>query len=454
MPEVKEQKQATTRDFLSVIFRRKWVIIGLFVITTVTVIAMNLGSKIYYESEARILINRGQGRSVLGSPFGLLPWEEELSSEIELVKSLPVAQRAQQILEDSLAAGALDREITLNQWAIDAGVVGESNVLAVSYQDEDPANCVPAASAVAEAYIAYHTESLIAPRLEEFFEEETNSIKQRLSDFEEARKRLLVDQGAVDVSREKQELLRLLSEAESDLSELSATIAEQEATLSILRSIPGAEAAGTADLGAFASPGNESLIAELRRLIAMKRADLSTLRSRYTEEHPEVVALSVEIQNTEELLSQEIAAKVAVDEAKLKVLRSKEKAITTNIESLRDHLHQLPELEAQLTLIEGTMTALRANYSALLERWQQVKINMATASPRFVVSLLSPAGRPVARNTRDYVRIALAPVFSIVIGLGLAFFLDSIDHSFKTITEVEEYAKLPVLGSIVEIKKE
>jgi len=453
MPEGTDQKQATTRDFLSVIFRRKWVIIGLFAITTTVVVLMNLESTIYYESDARILINRGQGRSVLGSPFGLLPWEEELSSEIELVKSVPVTQRAQAILDDSLATGALDRKITLKTSGVDAGVVGESNVIAVSYRDTDPANCKPVTNALAEAYIAYHTESLVTPKLEEFFENETKSIRQRLREFEEERRRILEQGGAADVKQEEQALLRLLGEAESEMAEVSTQIAEQEATLRILRSIPGAREAEEADLAAYASPGNESLIAELRRNLTLKKADLNSLLSRYTEEHPEVVALREEIKNTQTLLDREVATKVAVEDAKLEVLKSKKKALAANISSLRTHLSRLPKLSAEITMIDGTMMALRANYGSLLERWQQVKVNMATASPRYIVSLLSPASEPVARNTRDYVRIALAPIFSIVIGLGLAFFLDSIDHSFKTVAEVEEYVGVPVLGSIVELKK-
>ena len=47
-------------------------------------------------------------------------------------------------------------------------------------------------------------------------------------------------------------------------------------------------------------------------------------------------------------------------------------------------------------------------------------------------------------------RLALGPILSIVIGLGLAFFLESMDHSVKSRAEAEEYLDTPVLATIAE----
>ncbi|HEU4928714.1 MAG TPA: capsular biosynthesis protein, partial [Candidatus Krumholzibacteria bacterium] len=47
-----------------------------------------------------------------------------------------------------------------------------------------------------------------------------------------------------------------------------------------------------------------------------------------------------------------------------------------------------------------------------------------------------------------FVRLALGPILSIIIGLGLAFFLESMDHSVKSRAEAEEYLDAPVLGTI------
>jgi capsular polysaccharide biosynthesis protein len=69
------------------------------------------------------------------------------------------------------------------------------------------------------------------------------------------------------------------------------------------------------------------------------------------------------------------------------------------------------------------------------------------------VTLITPARRPIARKTTDYVRMALAPIFSVVVGLGLIFFIESLDHSIKSPADAEESIGLPVLAALWEVKK-
>ena len=47
----------------------------------------------------------------------------------------------------------------------------------------------------------------------------------------------------------------------------------------------------------------------------------------------------------------------------------------------------------------------------------------------------------------------LAELFSIVIALGLAFFIDNLDHSIKSIAEAEDSLGLSVLANFPEIEK-
>ena len=50
-------------------------------------------------------------------------------------------------------------------------------------------------------------------------------------------------------------------------------------------------------------------------------------------------------------------------------------------------------------------------------------------------------------------RLALAPIFSLIVGLGLAFFIDGLDATLKSPRETEEALELPVLASLTEHKE-
>ena len=83
-------------------------------------------------------------------------------------------------------------------------------------------------------------------------------------------------------------------------------------------------------------------------------------------------------------------------------------------------------------------------------KYLQAQISKASTSPYFEVTKLTSASEPVAKNTKDYVRLALAPILSFAVGLGLAFFAESLDHSVATAADVEERLGLPLLASVRE----
>ena len=57
-------RQATVREFLAVVFRRRLVIGGLFAVTTATVLWIALATPLEYSSSGRLLMRRGEKESV------------------------------------------------------------------------------------------------------------------------------------------------------------------------------------------------------------------------------------------------------------------------------------------------------------------------------------------------------------------------------------------------------
>ena len=126
-------RHATTREFFAVLFRRKWLILGLFSVTLTTVLVVALTTPVMYVSSGRVLVKRGEKESAFNASRQITgQWEEELGSEMEVVKSEPVLSRAHEIL-------AAQRPPTPFRYnGVDVEVKGKSNVLEISYADGDP----------------------------------------------------------------------------------------------------------------------------------------------------------------------------------------------------------------------------------------------------------------------------------------------------------------------------
>jgi len=56
-------------------------------------------------------------------------------------------------------------------------------------------------------------------------------------------------------------------------------------------------------------------------------------------------------------------------------------------------------------------------------------------------------------NPLDLIRLALAPAFSLIVGIAIAFFIDGLDLTVRTANQAEEYLDLPVLASIGERRR-
>ena len=54
-----QSSQATLREFMAVVFRRRWVILGLFFAVTATVLAIAFTTPKIWASSGRVLVARG-----------------------------------------------------------------------------------------------------------------------------------------------------------------------------------------------------------------------------------------------------------------------------------------------------------------------------------------------------------------------------------------------------------
>ena len=112
----------------------------------------------------------------------------------------------------------------------------------------------------------------------------------------------------------------------------------------------------------------------------------------------------------------------------------------------------MPDQEARLAEMDNQISIWKSRYSELEKSSDQARLNENTV-PLIEVFLLNPASPARQQNARDYVRLGLAPAFSLVVGIGLAFFIDGLDLTVHTSGQAEEEVRLPVLAAITERKR-
>lgn len=439
-------RQATAREFLTVVFRRKWLIIGLFVVTTLSVVAFSLTTPLVYVSVGRLLVKRGEQESVL-APYRRVfsDWEQELGSEIEVVKSSPVLQRAQEVLRQRAAAGGPHVRLAHNQ--VDVEVMGKSNVVAIAYQDADPVIARAACDAIIQAYIEYRQRSFAMPYPKQFFEQELGRVEQDLNHWTQLRSNFATREGIADLEEEQRSLIAQLGVQNQRLSDATAELEEARTERRLMQQLQERPDIDLPTLGERYT--NESALVDIKRRLVAQEALLAELRERYREDSPEVVNALSTFETLRGMLKREVEARLQISGSRAQVLEARLAAIRRDRDSLQRRLDTMPDKAKQMQDMDREIALLKTRYQDLMSKSDQAMVTENT-SPLVSMLLLSPAGAALPKNTRDYVRLALAPAFSLVVGVGLAFFIDGLDLTVRTAYQAEDAIELPVLASVPE----
>jgi uncharacterized protein involved in exopolysaccharide biosynthesis len=440
-------QRATARDFFAVVFRRRWIILGLFVVSTITVVAVALLTPRKYVSSGEVLVRRGEQLSILIPERRVMnEWEIELGSEIQTVKSWPVLQAAQQILDEE---GRKSGRIELDEKQVEADVTGKSNVLSISYVDRDPRVAQRVCDAVLRAYIDFRQRAqLNYPR--RFFSAEITQATQELDRWTTARRDYLNQTGMVYLPEQRQSFISLhgqLEERRADaVAELEAATAQERFVVD-LSAQPDADVPTVGQLGQTATT-----VLDIKRRVLDQQARIAALREHYQDDAPIVLNARVTLDTLRAILDREVESHVGAARTRVEVARARLAAANHDMAALEAKMRAMPDQEARIADLDQEVNSWRNRLNDLLKSSDQARVNENTV-PLFSVFLLRPAGIAKPTNALDYVRLGLAPAFSLVVGVGLAFFVDGIDLTVRTSGQAEDEVQLPVLAAISERKR-
>jgi len=453
METVEAKRESTVKDFLEVVFRRKWIIVGIGAVATAIVIVLTLRQPAVYESTAKVLIKRGEASGVFDRNVRTLNWEEEIASQIEMVKSQTVADRAQANIAHFYPKGyTTTREIDLTK--VNSGVITTSNVIWVNYVSEDAVFCEAAVNAIVNAYREYYTDTRTPPEMDDFFSQEIHRLQEEIEYWREHKKTVLKEGNIVDIQDQRRNLLARLDRYDEELDRTVRERKEKEAVITRLDSLAGI---GPLELAAVSSDLTDSqfesqLMKDLRIQLQQLEMRRSDLEGRYTDKNPEVQRIRKQIEDSYGMVLAEIRTQILLNKNKVEIIEQRERTLRELTVKLESEKSRYPQAEIDLERIEAALEKLKKTYDRVVEQQMEAKISRAS-NPEWSVTIISPASAAYRKKTRDYVRMALGPAFSLIVALGLAFFADNLDHSIKNINEAEESLGLSVLGSFPETNR-
>lgn len=192
---------------------------------------------------------------------------------------------------------------------------------------------------------------------------------------------------------------------------------------------------------------NTSKLQLLQKDLGDAKTRLAALDARFGSENPQVQ----EVKNQIAELEAQIKTGTNALEEKFKSDYERALRESNRIKAERDRAKSEAVRENQsdikLNTLEDDVKQKQKLYNDLINSNQQAELKLKEQSSN--IKIIEPAQVPtIPAGPRRTLAVLLAFFFSSAVALGLAFFLEYLDNTIKTVEDVERYAQLPALGVI------
>ncbi|MCC6349738.1 MAG: hypothetical protein IT347_09135 [Candidatus Eisenbacteria bacterium] len=448
-PSPSTGRQASLREFVAVLFRRRALVLGLFAVVTVTVVVLTLTAPVTYTSSGRVLVYRGERTSALNATrmfYG--EWESELGSEVARARSAAVIARTREVLEQRARQTGRTAP-KFDPQAVDVEVMGRSDVLGIAYTDRDPNVAQALCDALITAYLEVRQTSALG-RPESFFQAEMQNLQGEIARRMREREDIGEASGVTSNLEQSRAWSNQLAMMEAKRADAAADLAEASTTLDAMLRLQQDPDADASSLSLVSE--KQTAVDALKTRIVDQQGRIASLRERYRDDAPEVQNAVSTLATLQALLRKEIEAGIEVARQRIGLQKSRVDVLDHDIADIRARMDIIPRNQRRTDELEAELKTLRMRYDDYAKARDMARISSNTSQALNVV-LLNPAAPAHAGNTRDWVRLALAPAFSLVVGIGLAFFIDGLDLTVRTSAQAEEYLEAPVLASLSERRR-
>ena len=337
-----------------------------------------------------------------------------------------------------LTLGSFNRTVKALREAVSAAEVGKgTNIIRISYLNQDPARARDVVNTLAQVYLerAISLKTEEASRSVEFIGEQLDQIRSSLEGAEENLESYKSEHGLIQLDSEAQAVIARLSELEQQQTANRLQLRQAEfAAESLQKALERQESYAPAILL------HEPVVATLAQALAELEVEKQGLLVEFAAEHPAVRSVQQRIARTQQKLLDNYRTILAG-------LRDTDLSLSADIERHEAGLKKLPAAELELARRTRLATVNADIYTFLLQKQQEARI--AKASTISNVNVIDPAieeERPVKPQKKKNLLLGL--IVGGMLGVGLAFFREYLDDTIKDEDSAKRLLGLSILSTI------
>jgi uncharacterized protein involved in exopolysaccharide biosynthesis len=364
-------------------------------------------------------------------------------------------------------SGVTDREkaVLAVMKDLDTEVLKKSNIIAVSFEAKDPRLAQATLDALLDSFLEKHMAVHRTPGSYRFFDQQTRELRAEIAATEKRLRDLKNRTGVAALTEQRRLLLERIGGLQEQIEAADANLAAAKAKIQTLNrklaELPKViETGKTTGFPNYAADGMREQLYKLQ----LKEQDLL---SRYRKESIPVREVRRQIAEAQDLLNRESRERTQItrglnrayelteqdllaEQAAASSFLARAQALKAQLAGARRDLKELNDTELGIAALERDLEIQKANYRKYTDNLEQARIDQALETKKISnISVVQPATLPIEYiKPRKKLNLALGLFLGLLGGLGLAFFSEYMDHSFKKPEDVEERLQLPALAAI------
>jgi polysaccharide biosynthesis transport protein len=424
-----------------------------------------------YESKGRILIKKPNsvtstitGGQEIGALSSVGAQSDPLITEIELIRSLPVARKTISTLKLNVKPQKFLDDLKIER-------IGKTDILEISYQSPDPRMAALTVNEVVNYYLANNVvdNRAEASTARQFIVKQLPKTEAIVTQAEEVLRRFEEQNNILDLEGEAKSAVDVIANLENQISTAQVQLADantqSQAMQNELLGMNSQQAVAASSVSQ--SRGVQKATEELQQVESQLASELTI----YQEDHPKIIDLenkkaaleSVLKGRVEQVLGpsanepgknlqmgdlqQQITTNLVQLETRRLGLTSQIAALSNVLTSYKQRANILPGLKQRRGELERGVKAAQSTYETLLRRLEEIRVeeNRVVGNARLIQGAEVPDA-PVSGNQET--SVALGVLLGMLLAVSTALILDAMDTSIKTVKEAREVFGGTLLGLI------
>jgi uncharacterized protein involved in exopolysaccharide biosynthesis len=451
------------RYFTELLFKRKQILIGvfaLFVLASSTVFFLPP----QFQADAKILVEKElvTEKELLfrTSLSGQTSEETWINSEIEIIKSKPVAERAMircGLLDTTRNhLGSLQATQAVEKFlkAVQIEKSRNSNVLEISYDAQVPEQARKAVDALITSYIAYRAEIHDDSESYHFFSDQVRIADANLREMENRLSVFKQTQGIISPEAQRQILIGRLADFGKTLTDLRTQRFTREMRLAVLKRqmesgsddlIPSVESSDIT--------GRDKYIAKLKSDLLDMSLSKDRLLQQYKPDYEEVVNLEGQIAATKQMLAREIGKVIDSEHMMIQSLVSEEKLVENAIANTNNEIKDFARKEYQFSQYSRGIDDNRDVYSMLLKQMEEARISLAKIKKGINIKVINPAElRPDPVKPKKKLVLLLGFFVGLMAAVSAAVAVEYFNPTISSTQDLEQVLGSASLGTVKHVR--